>query len=296
MERAPVREATGVPIWFTEALAHEAENGEICLRGTRLAYRAWGPAGVSAGMSGCLLLHGVAANSRWWDHIAPSLAGAGPGRVVAVDLAGHGDSGRRPRYSIADWAVDVVELVKSLGLGPRPVVVGHSLGGMVAIAAAQLAGANWSRVVLIDTAVRERTERQRAARRARARPSKQVFSSRAEAVTRLRDALAKHGLPYVVEHVAQTSVRPVTGGWAWKVDPVVHDRPSMEPADLAPLQCPATILRADRGLMTDDVRDTMVRLLGGEVAVHRLSRAGHHAMLDEPEQLISVLLEVLRAS
>ena len=49
-----------------------------------------------------MLVHGGAAHSRWWDHIAPMLTEGW--RVVAVDLSGHGDSDRRDHYSLDTWA------------------------------------------------------------------------------------------------------------------------------------------------------------------------------------------------
>ena len=53
-------------------------------------------------------------------------------RVIAVDLAGHGRSPRALRYSPAAWADDVVETLEPLLDGPPDVVMGHSLGGLVA--------------------------------------------------------------------------------------------------------------------------------------------------------------------
>ncbi|MEU6643594.1 alpha/beta hydrolase [Saccharomonospora sp. NPDC046836] len=281
---------SAVPAWFTETLARPVATGKVDVRGTSIAYRAWGPERAE---NGCLLLHGVAAHAHWWDHIGPYLVGAGSRRVVAIDLAGHGDSGRRLRYSIAGWAADVVDLLGPLGLGPRPSVVGHSLGGMVTLAVAGLVGARIGRAVVVDGAVRERTDQQEALRRRRAQPSARVLPTRAEAVARVRKALRHQGLPYILDHIAETSVRQVTSGWAWKVDPLVHDRPAMLPTDLAPMACPVTIVRAEHGLFTDQIERTMVRLLGGDVRVRRVLRAGHQVLLDEPRELTSALLAVL---
>jgi pimeloyl-ACP methyl ester carboxylesterase len=72
------------------------------------------------------------------DHsaFAPQIAHFAPThRVVAPDLRGHGASDPAASYDIADFADDVAWVSRRLDLD-RPVVVGHSLGGMVAVEAA----------------------------------------------------------------------------------------------------------------------------------------------------------------
>jgi len=70
MTSPAVADAAGTPTWFTAALAAAAEDRAITVEGTSIAYRAWGdPADRTIA-----LVHGGAAHSRWWDHIAPLLA------------------------------------------------------------------------------------------------------------------------------------------------------------------------------------------------------------------------------
>ena len=81
-----------------------------------------------------VLLHGV--TSRWqvFLHLIPTLLPRW--HVVAVDLRGHGKSGRVPgHYGVMDYAEDVLALIRHLDAGPAA-VLGHSLGAMVTIGAA----------------------------------------------------------------------------------------------------------------------------------------------------------------
>ncbi|WP_030771934.1 MULTISPECIES: alpha/beta fold hydrolase [unclassified Streptomyces] len=71
-----------------------------------------------------LLIHGIMADHRTWRRVGPALADHGY-RVVAVDLRGHGASGRGA-YSPALFADDVVE---TLPTGAE-LAIGHSLGGL----------------------------------------------------------------------------------------------------------------------------------------------------------------------
>ena len=74
------------PSWFSEAIANVPQMRSIEVDGLRIAYRVWG----DESLPGLILVHGGAAHSGWWDHIAPLLTSH---RVVAPDLSGHGDSG-----------------------------------------------------------------------------------------------------------------------------------------------------------------------------------------------------------
>ncbi|MFG1753556.1 alpha/beta fold hydrolase [Streptosporangium sandarakinum] len=76
-----------------------------------------------------LLLHGGGRSRGDWDAFAGLLVGNGF-RPVAMDLRGHGESGEAP-WSWREALGDVAAVVEEHGLH-RPVVVGHSLGGMVA--------------------------------------------------------------------------------------------------------------------------------------------------------------------
>ncbi|MCX5192933.1 alpha/beta hydrolase [Streptomyces sp. NBC_00249] len=71
-----------------------------------------------------LLVHGIMADHRTWRRVGPALADRGY-RVLAVDLRGHGASGRG-EYSPALYADDLVE---TLPAGAE-LAVGHSLGGL----------------------------------------------------------------------------------------------------------------------------------------------------------------------
>ncbi|RST17712.1 alpha/beta fold hydrolase [Streptomyces sp. WAC05374] len=72
-----------------------------------------------------LLIHGIMADHRTWRRVGPALAERGY-RVLAVDLRGHGASGRAETYTAQDFADDVVE---TLPKGAE-LAVGHSLGGL----------------------------------------------------------------------------------------------------------------------------------------------------------------------
>jgi len=279
--------SSGAPGWFSAALADEGQERRITVEGTPVAYRAWGdPADRSI-----VLVHGGAAHSRWWDHIAPLLTGGR--RVVAVDLSGHGDSGRRDRYSLDTWAREVLAVVAEAGDAGSSVVIGHSMGGLVTLRLASLAGSRIAGAVAIDSPVRDIAPEDRAARQHRAFGPLRVYPTREAAVARFRPIPDQPALAYIADHVAATSIRPAEGGWTWKFDPQVFARDHLTPELLTRLDCRVALFRAEHGLVTPQQGEVLYDRLGRVAPVIEIPAAGHHIMLDQPIALVAALRTLL---
>jgi pimeloyl-ACP methyl ester carboxylesterase len=96
-----------------------------------------------------VFLHGWCGDRHWWKHQLDEFAG--DYRVVAIDQAGHGESGKeRKEWSVAGLAGDVQTLVKELGR-KRVILVGHSMGGPVSLAAAKRLPGTVVAVIGVDT-------------------------------------------------------------------------------------------------------------------------------------------------
>ncbi len=80
-----------------------------------------------------VILHGLFGSSRNWATTGRALAAWGA--VSALDLRNHGDSPHSDSHTLADMVGDVREWLESRG-GERPVLIGHSMGGQVAMALA----------------------------------------------------------------------------------------------------------------------------------------------------------------
>jgi len=123
-----------------------AVDAFVTLDGLRFHYREYPGDGRPV-----VLLHGVASNARWWLLVGPLLAGRF--RLLALDQRGHGESDRPDGgYDFASVVGDLAAFIEALGL-ERPVLVGHSWGGNVALeyAATRAEGARSpSGLVLVD--------------------------------------------------------------------------------------------------------------------------------------------------
>ena len=114
---------------------------EVTLHGNRITYRTAGSGPL------LLLVHGIAGSSATWDDVLPWLADGHC--VVAPDLLGHGASAKpRGDYSLGAYASGIRDLLGVLG-HERATVVGHSLGGGVAMQLAYQFPERCERLVLV---------------------------------------------------------------------------------------------------------------------------------------------------
>jgi pimeloyl-ACP methyl ester carboxylesterase len=101
------------------------ERREIRLHGNPVAYHATGSGPV------VLLIHGITSNADTWRQVVPLLAR--DHTVVAPDLLGHGGSAKpRGDYSLGAYASGLRDLLAALGHSSAT-VVGHSMGGGIAM-------------------------------------------------------------------------------------------------------------------------------------------------------------------
>jgi pimeloyl-ACP methyl ester carboxylesterase len=119
------------------------EHEEITLHGHRVSYRraGWGPVIV--------LIHGITGSSDTWQDIIEPLAEKYT--VVAPDLLGHGQSAKpRGDYSLGAYASGIRDLLGAIG-HDRGTIVGHSLGGGVAMQMAYQFPERCERLVLVSS-------------------------------------------------------------------------------------------------------------------------------------------------
>lgn len=267
------------PGWFDRAIAQRPEHRTIVVEDGAIHFRVWGPQDAP----GLILVHGGAAHSGWWDHIAPLL---GDLRVAAIDLSGHGDSCQRAHYSMSLWAREVTAVAGAAGMR-RPIVVGHSLGGWVALTTGVERGDAVAGVAIIDSPLYDQPPEEA---KLRARRPRRPYADLNDALARFRTTPGQDVLlPYVRDHVARESVRRVNGGWTWKFDPgsFAERRPIREL--LPELERPIALFRCERGLVSAAMAAEMQTLVSRRLPIVVVPDAGHHPMFDQPLALVTGL-------
>jgi len=112
--------------------------------GSSIAYSTKG-----GGSPALIFIHGWSCDRTYWSDQLDAFAA--DYQVVAVDLAGHGDSSvDRSQWTLESFGEDVRAVVEDLGL-EEVVLVGHSMGGPVALEAARVLSGQATGVVLADS-------------------------------------------------------------------------------------------------------------------------------------------------
>ena len=120
------------------------EQREVTLHGHRVAYRCAGDSGPVV-----VLIHGIAGNCSTWDDVGDRMAGHL--QIIAPDMLGHGETAKpRGDYSLGAFATGLRDLLELLG-HERVTVVGHSLGGGVAMQFAYQFPERCERLVLVSS-------------------------------------------------------------------------------------------------------------------------------------------------
>jgi pimeloyl-ACP methyl ester carboxylesterase len=258
-----------------------------------------------------VFLHGFSNEAHIWDDAAPAVAPYY--RTLAFDLRGHGDSDRDPegRYDYDYHVADLETALGSLGID-RFVLVGHSLGGRVAM---RFAGRHPNRLaglVIVDSApeldtrgtVRIQVDLQRGGASGGDGLS---FASEAQYRDLLVRAYPEVKRP-ILERMARHMLRRRDDGrFEPKLDPhwfKARDGAEQSKAQerearltkemwqaLAEVPCPTLVVRgAASDVMSPEVADKMVDevLKHGQLAV--VPRAGHSVMVDNPEGFTAALV------
>ncbi len=124
--RGPI---TPAEIWSPLPVKH------VSVRGIDIAYIDSGPppdASVGGGeVPTIVLIHGLSSYSSFWEYQIPALAQHH--RVLALDLPGFGQSGHPDASYTPPWFASVVADWMDTVWAPRAIVMGHSMGGQVAL-------------------------------------------------------------------------------------------------------------------------------------------------------------------
>lgn len=124
------------------------ERRELLVHGRRLVVHVGGPADRPDAPA-LLLIHGITSSAATWRRAAKHLAATHT--VIAPDLPGHGESENPPGdYSLGAYAAVLRDLLVLLDV-PRVTLVGHSLGGGIALQTAYLFPELLDRLVLVSS-------------------------------------------------------------------------------------------------------------------------------------------------
>jgi pimeloyl-ACP methyl ester carboxylesterase len=229
-----------------------------------------------------VLLHGLGATGDVWGGWWPLLARRWPGRWLAPDLPGHGGSQPLTAYTFDGLAAAVADILQP---SDRIVVLGHSLGGVVALALAsdrfpvpvQAVIGLGIKVVWTD----EDLDRARAA----AHRTPAWYPSRDEAAARYLRVSGLAGLLPPGDPAVDAGLREHNGRWRLAMDPGAFAVGAPDMAQLlARSQAPVTLARGEH-----DPLNTNEQLAQLGATTLTLPGLGHNAHVQSPQLSITLL-------
>jgi pimeloyl-ACP methyl ester carboxylesterase len=243
-----------------------------------------------------LLLHGGALTAQTWDFVCLGLRARF--HCVALDLAGHGESGWRDDYSIEAHAADALAALDALGWA-RAHLAGMSLGGTVAAHAAAAAPERAQSLTLVDVGPGVDF-----AASATLRGFIADFAGAAsiDAVVEAALKVARNRNRALVAYRMRALLRPDGDGrWRWKRD---DRRPTDFPAILARVEqmgavapglpCPALVVRGGESRILSDAAAARFAARFADGRWEVVPGAGHNVQEDNPAALAAVLEEFWR--
>jgi pimeloyl-ACP methyl ester carboxylesterase len=233
-----------------------------------------------------ILIHGWACDANYWNEQFDALKSRYT--VVAVNLAGHGGSAsNRTDWSIANYAADVAAVARQLP-NPRLVLVGHSMGATVALAATPLIGSRVIGIIAVD-ALRSVGQPPLAPREVEQR----VAPFRADFVGETRKLVSESLFPRNANRVLVQKV-----AYDMSLEPPAVAVPSLQALlslDLAALlpaiHVPVYAINSDL-LPTDTAR---IRKSIPNFTLDVLDHSGHFLMLEDPARFNPLLMKDLAA-
>lgn len=191
------------------------------INGLTLTAKEWGqPGGIPT-----LALHGWLDNANTFDRIAPSLPEL---HLIALDLAGHGNSGHRPPGVHYEWVLDMQEMLAIARelQWDKFSLLGHSMGAAICSEFAGLFPEKIERAAMIDGFIHERDNVSKRIKRLREAIEKMVdahlkrppvYANVDDMVKRVQEATDQSREAAAV--LVARGHKQVEGGFTWRSDP-----------------------------------------------------------------------------
>jgi len=289
--------SAAAPVWFKEAIASSYEIKQASIGNARIEYFQWGTPDQPL----LILVHGNGGHANWWDFIAPSLTEKYC--VCALHLGGMGNSDPREEYSFDSFAEDIIAVANHAGYEKDITVVGHSMGGVATIRAAENYPDQIKSIVVIDSPLIFRRSDEESEQHKPERPSHHKYHGK-KYYPDFDTLFNRYRLvpeqpcqnQYLLDHVARHSIKETEQGWCWKFDEGIYFNFKRKgpPITVENIQCPMEyIYGSQSALIPEATIPDLTKLIGHLGNIHKIEGAHHHVMLDEPLALTEKLQEIL---
>jgi 3-oxoadipate enol-lactonase len=237
-----------------------------------------------------LFVHGFPVSGAMWRPTVQQLGGGW--RSIVPDLRGHGQSGVSAQVTITRFADDLAELLDALNERRPAVIIGLSMGGIIAFEFYRRHRQRVRALVLCDTRANADTPEGAARREALAQTALQQ-GSRAVADAMIDGVFAPDAPPELKAHWHEVMAQTPPAGVAAAARALAQRRESF--STLAHIDCPTlVVVGADDALTpVESMREIHGRIRGSRLEV--IPGAGHLPPVEQPDHFTRVLRSFLEA-
>lgn len=242
-----------------------------------------------------LILHGLFGSGTNWRSIARRLS-AGH-RVLSVDLRNHGASPWAESMDYEAMAGDVLALIEHQGL-QRCSLIGHSMGGKVAMALALLQPQRIEKLIVVDIAPVQYADRLSVFAEAMRTVDATKAASREEVRQRLTGALpdAAGVVPFLLQNLV---TRNAHFDWRINLPAISAALPALSGFPQAlqrrRFERPVYVIAGGRSDYVQQADGAEFRPMFEQVRVEFIDAAGHWVHADQPEAFVAAVQRVLQA-
>ncbi|QKJ86390.1 Acyl-CoA esterase [Paramixta manurensis] len=233
-----------------------------------------------------LLIHGLFGSLDNLGGIARGLKAEHP--IIQVDVRNHGLSGRAEEMSYAVMAQDMLATLDEQGIN-RVTVIGHSMGGKIAMAMTALAPDRLEQLVLIDIApVDYQTRRHDAIFAGVNAVTAAGITSRSQAAEKMREHIEEEG---IIQFLLKSFHE---GEWRFNVPALWNNYPSLsgwEPIPAWPH--PALFIRGGNSPYLDDSHRSALLSQFPQAKAHVIAGAGHWVHAEKPDAVLRAIQRFL---
>lgn len=235
-----------------------------------------------------IVIHGFLGASDNWQTIGKSLAELNY-KVILPDLRNHGSSFHHDEFSLQDMAADIRKLAATLEL-ESPVIIGHSLGGKVAMRFTLDYPDKIKKLVVVDIAPKKYPVHHDKILHGLSSIKPDEITSRGDADKTLAEYIPDYGMrQFLLKNLARNS----EGQYYWRFNLPVLKREvanvTVEIHSDKSVPIPALFIRGERSdyILDEDIPG--IKKIFPEARIETVENAGHFTHAEQPEKVFNLI-------